>query len=221
MKRVFYILVILLICQCTSISKVDDYCKKLNQQSVDYIYNFQMEGDSTYLDSALVCINSALEKCKEQNELFIFRKLDVLSKKRDFSEAIYLVDSVNRPLFPRLPYYNAYLINRFKAMDYQLKGDLKNRNKCLKIITDDIQKFISLNEGKVDSLYHTTDIEEILRNPLHFTVIQFYYSKSIMQGSDFVMLELESLQSQKHINEDYFNLIGNTLKEDFMDFVGY
>lgn len=221
MKKIIkltYILLILLMFQCASVSRGDDWCKKIKQKSFDYIFNFQMKGDSAYLDSALVLVDSALVKCKDQKLLFSFRKIDVLSKKRDFSEAIWFVKSLDSTLYPGLPYYNDYLINRFNAMSYQIKGDLGNRDKYLKIIIAEVQKFISLDEGKVDSLYHTKDFNEILRNPLHISIIQYYYAKSILQGYDSVKLELDSLQSIKNINLDYFNHINDILKEDLLNY---
>jgi len=221
MFRLIFVLFILLLFQGASIRKDEDWCKTMNKKSVDYIFNFQIKGDSAYLDSALVCTNIALEGCSNLKVVLSYRKLDILSKKRKFSDAIYFLKSFDNPLLADLPYYNNFLLYRYKAMDYHSKGDIVNRNKCLKAIMDEVQQFILLNNDKMDSLYHSEDIKNILQNPLHFAPIQYYYSKSILYGSDNIKRELDSLQSTKKINKEYINYMYVCMYNDFMDFVGY
>ena len=212
---------ILLLYQCTSIKKDEDWCKKMNKKSVDYIFNFQIKGDSAFLDSALVCTNIALEACSDQKVVLTFRKLDILSKKRKFSDAVSFIKSLGNPLFADLPYYNNFLLNRYRAMNYQLKGDVLNRNNCLKNIMNEAQQFILLNNDKMDSLYRSNDINKILQNPLHFIPIQYYYSKSILYGSDSIKKEIDLLKRTKKINNEYINYMSVCINNDFMDFTGY
>lgn len=216
-----FIIVVLSFCQCVSDKKDDEWCKKMNQKSTDYIFNFQMSGDSVFLDSALYCTNEALKNCSEFNMLLSFRKLGILSIKRDFPQAISFINTFEGPMVIELPYYNNYLLNRFKAMNYQWEGDTLRRNIALKTIIVDIDGFVSQNKKGIDSLFNLKDIQDILKNPLHFAPVQYYYIKSILCGNKNVQTELDSLQKVKGGNSEYFEFISESLNNDFMYFVGY
>lgn len=220
MQKIIFILIFVSLCQCISQKKDIMSCEEMNKKSVDYILNFQINGDTTYLDSALTIINSALEKCSEQKIILSFRKLDVLAKKQDYPEAISFIKSLNKPIFIDLPYYNVYLLNRFKAMSYQLKGDTVGRNKCLRTNIQLLHQFLEKNKQKIYPMYEE-DLNNILQNPLHFAPIQFYYCKSLLSGYETVKLELDSLQKVTNINLEYVELIDTFLNHSFMDFVGY
>ena len=200
-KTIFFILLTTFI-QCTSVQKKNIVsCQKMNQKSMDYLYSFQMSGDSTLLDSALIITNKALAGCEDLKLLLSFRKLDILSKKHDYLKALNFIKSLEDPLFKDLPYYNHYLQNRFRAMDFQAKGDLNKRNKYLKIITNNLNQFISSHQETIDSLAQLSNVDNILNNPFHFPLVQYFYCKSILYGYDSTKIELDALQKKKAIQE--------------------
>lgn len=222
MVKIILLVVVLTFSQCALSTKKDkDWCEKMNQKSADYIYNFQMSDNSAYLDSALVCVDKSLKECGEFKQILSFRKLDILSKKYDYQEAISFIKSFDNPLFKDLPYYNNYLLNRYKAMSQQFNGDIEKRDYYLKITIGDLEQFILQNEEEIDLMFNLTDVNDILGNPLHFVIPQYYYSKSILYGYDSVKIELDSLQKLKGGNSEYYDFILVCLENDFMDFVGY
>ena len=210
---------VLFLTQCASQKKDKNYCERINNTTADYVYKFQVGGDSIYLDSALFWINKALKRCEDQ-KILIFRKLDILVKQYKFQEAIDMVRESPRPYFKALPYYNAYLENRFEAMNDQLKGDTTARNKNLGKSMRLVGNFIKRNKKEIDSLYKE-NITNILQTPLHFAPIQYYYCKSLLYGNSIVMRELDSLQKEEGINKAYIEYIKTCMDVNFMDFAGY
>jgi hypothetical protein len=213
----------LIIGKCNSTSENVDWCETINQKTMDYIYNFQMFEDTLYLDSALVFTDSALNNCESEkfNLTLTFRKLDILTKKQDYSGAISFVKSIDKPLISDLPYYNEYLVNRYKAMKNQSEGDMIARNSLIRTNINELQQFITKNRKKIDSLYHSESFDEILQNSLHFPPVQYYYNKSIIYGNDSIKAELDLLKMEKNINQKYVNFINNVLENDFLNFIGY
>lgn len=222
MVRIILLIVVFSFLQCGFNTKKDmKWCENMNQKSADYVYKFQMSGNSIYLDSALVCVNNTLNECGKSNMLLSFRKLDILSKKHDYHQAISFVKSIDSPLFKELPYYNNYLLNRYEAMNQQFEGNIENRNHYLKIIIRDLEQFILQNEKQIDLMFNKVDMNDILANPLHFVIPQYYYCRSKLYGYNHVMIELDSLKESKGGNSEYYDFILVCLGNDFMDFTGY
>lgn len=220
-KLLFIIIVVLSLCQCVSGRKDDEWCKKMNQRSADYIFNFQMSKDSVFLDTALYCTEEALNSCIKLKKLLSFRKLGILSMRHDYPQAISFIETFEDPMIKELPYYNNYLLNRFKAMSYQWEGDTLKCNTVLRTTMINIGTFISQNSKSIDYLFNTNDLNEILKNPLHFALVQYYYIKSVLYGCAKVQVELDSLQKIRGGNPALYDFITTTMNADFMDFVGY
>lgn len=225
MKNIIYLILvgyIFLIISCSlENSKKDDWCQDVVQKTSDYIYNYQMSDNMEYLDSALILTNKALGKCAEFDMLLKSRKLDILSKRREFNEAILYVKSFEKPYVNDLDYYNNYLIQRFTVMQYQFEGDTSKRNDCLKIIINTLGKYIERNKSELDTLILYEDVDEILKNPLSIPFIQYYYMRSALMGFDESKKELDTLLFNKKINEKFLDFIYQySLDNDIMDFSG-
>ena len=184
--------------KCDAQKKEDSiWCKNISQKTIEYIYEFQMSENSLYLDSALVYTNEALGKCNKNKILYSFRKLDILSKKNDYLQAISFLKSLNYPLISELPYFNGYLLNKLQAMEYHYKKE-------------------------IDSLLVLKNFNEILKNPQWITYTQYFYIKTMLYGYAKTKLEIDSCQNILNGNKEFFKFIDNQCKEnDFLDFVGF
>ncbi len=198
------------------------WCKNISEKTIEYIFKFQINDDSLYLDSALVYTNKGLEKCNKYKILFSFRKLDILSKKKEYLQAISFIKSIEYPLIPELPYFNRYLLNRYKAMEYHLKKENIKRDNCLKIIISELDEYMNKNEEKLNSLLVLKDFKSILNNPEWITYTQYFYTKSILYGYPKTKLELDSCQNSLNGNKKLFEYIDNQCKEnDFLNYFGF
>ncbi|MDA3865633.1 MAG: hypothetical protein PF489_02660 [Salinivirgaceae bacterium] len=214
--------IILYSCHSNKKNYDDDWCKKMEKISADCMFKYQINDDAKYLDSALFTTDKALRECSKQKVLFSFRKLDILSKQQDYTEAISFIKSMNEPIISELTYYNDYLENRYKAMYYQSKGNLTKRDSCLNLILLDMQSFIKKNNERIIDLLRSEDVNTILENSFAVVYIQYFYTKSILEGTENIKVELDSLQSSREINKEYVDFIyQQCVQNDFMDYVGF
>lgn len=194
----------------------------LDYKSAEYIYLFQMESDTLYLDSAIVCIDIALESCLEENLLnkLKIRKLGLLSEKKKYQEALEFINrSIDEDVLSGLPYYKRFLVNRFNAMYYQHTEDYHSRDSCLKAILFDIEDFLSRNERKVNQLKTQNDPIHFLENPLHIPLMQYYFYQSMLISNAQFETKLKEELSKGHISDFfYFEVLGFIESADLMYF---
>jgi len=219
--RVVLLLFMVSLVRCSANREKTGRCNGMNQRSVNYISSFSMQGDTAYLDTALSLTDSALKDCKQYSTIFFFRKLDILSRKHDYPAAIDLIRSLDKPVFNELSYYNNYLLNRFRAMYYQEKGDLPERNQCLENNLRDLEHFITLHEGTINSLIAYPDPDSILNNPLHMPFVQYYYCRSVLNGPQKTKAELDSLRKAGKLNPRFHEFLMACIYTDLSDFNGY
>ena len=214
--------IMVMISNCNSErDKKDDWCKSVAQTTDNYIYTYEISNNLKYLDSALILTNKAIEDCPGYIMLMNSRKLDILTKKQDFAEAISFIESFETPFLNGLDYYNNYLLKRFTAMQYQLEGDISRRNEYLKSIIEMLEKVIQENRTVLDTLILHENVDELLGNTLSIPYVQYYYIKSVLLGIDVVKNELDSLNQTTDINEEFLDFIYQySLDNDIMNFSG-
>jgi hypothetical protein len=176
-----------------------------------------MHDDVAYLDSALFYIDEVFGKCKKDDPMMALRKLQVYAYQHDMSNAIKFISTLDSSLFYPF-YYKNLLLNRFKAMAAQEKGDTLNKNIFLENIVSDIKEFISLHQDELDTLMQS---QSILQSPYSFAPIQFYYYKSQIEGIEKINTEIDSLQQAINGDEEYFWMIRTGLQYDLMAFTGF
>jgi len=216
------LLFILLFSQCeSSTQRYIDLCEKNNVKSSELISQFYMDNDTLHLDSALIYIDEIYQKCDDLKGLLSLRKLSIYSMKKDYSKALLFINTFNDGFFGDLTYFKNFLLNRFNAMRFQDIGDLKKRNDYLKFIVNDLEGFLVSNEGKVNSLFKLSDVEEILRNPISTPVIQYYYYKAMLEGTERTEAKLKLREKTKGGNKEFYEFIKTTFQEDFMIYIGF
>jgi hypothetical protein len=201
------------------------FCDSLDYKSAEYVYLYQMESDISYADSAIDEINTALSKCSDvslQNKLKI-RKLGLLATKEEYQEALEFINrSVGDEIIPGLTYYKGFLTYRFNAMHFQHTGNYSDRDSCLRLLTLDIEDFLKQNERKVSRLKKETAVKDLLKNPLHIPVMQYYYYQSILMGNAQFETKLKEEISKGRIsNFFYFQVLEFNESADFMHFNGF
>ena len=219
-KLIVLLIVALFFYQCSSNKKYTKVkCEEYNEKSYEFLNSFFIDNDTLLLDSSSFYVYQAINNCEEYNKIIIFRELTILSLKHDYDKALLFIDKYVWEM-DELPYYKSVLKKRFRAMELQSKGNMIERNKYLKSAVTEIDEFIVLNKTKVESLFKK-DIKDILINPLHMAIIQNYYYKSLLYGSESIKKELDSIQKSDDTNKDFIEMLKDFMDEDFMVFNGY
>lgn len=204
--------------QCNSGSKKIN-CEEINKKSVQFINQYYIDNNKSYLDSALFYTNKGINNCRNYKNTLSLRKLSILSDQQRFSEAIQFVETFDKDMFSDLPYYQKLLINRFKAMYAIDKNDINKRDKYLERCVVMVEDYLLANKGKVDSLLKQPSIENILKNPLSTALTQYYYYKSVNDYKN-VKEELKEKKDKKGINSEFIEYLINYSQTDFMEFNG-
>ena len=213
----------LLTVQCHAPKKKETsaYCEKCKIISAVCMERYDMDNNYKHLDTALIYINKALLSCnKEKKKYFTLRKLAVLSMKKDFDQALVVIKNMDTTYFYAFPYFNNLLKNRFIAMKAQSENKIIVRDSALRISIIEIGKFLTVNKLKIDSLLQHKNVNDVFSNPLSTAFTEYYYYKSIIEGSEKVKQEISNKQRQINGNEEYFKYVNEFLSQDFMVFIG-
>ncbi len=208
----------LIFIQCNNEIKKNN-CDKINNKSAQLIHQYCLDSNNKYLDSALYYINQGIENCNNYKNVFLLKKLYILSEQQKFIQAIGFIETFEKPMFSDLPYYQELLINRFKVMAAINNHNVNDRDKYLELCVIIIDNYLSKNKEEVDSLLKQSNIENILQNHLSTAVTQYYYYKSL---NDFkgVQNDLRKKKVENDINNEFIDYLMEYLKTDFMEFNG-
>jgi len=138
----------------------------------------------------------------------------------EYQQALLFIETFDSNKFNQFSYSKNVLYKRFQAMQAQYVGNIIERNNYLNSIIKELENFLVLNEQKVDSVFMTSNTEDILKD-LGIAIMQYYYYRSILEGKDVVSKELDLKQVEKGQNEDVVNIIKDVFQEDFMIFIGF
>jgi hypothetical protein len=213
--------------------EVCDTCDKYNIKIATMTYNFYWAKDISnsdsaflHLDSALLCLDEALNVCKKEEKYkrnFTIRKLNLLSIKYDYAIGIELIKQTEDSLLNMYPYYKSVILKRFYAMQCQYKGDTIKRNEYIRSIIDDIQPYIKENQYTIDTLCQNYSNITVIsqKSKVFFAFIQYYYYRSIIEDNVSLAKELDLLEYQKHYNHECLEDIKYFWAEDFLIFQLY
>jgi hypothetical protein len=219
-KNILLLFLLLFVYQCSLSNKEMKKCENNNINSARCVHEFQIDSDVSHLDSALFYIDEVFEKCEKYNSIMALRKLQIYSYKHEIQNAIKFIESMSDDLF-HLPYYKNILLNRFKAMKAQEKGDSLSRDIFFAKIISEISMFVSSQQNELYFMMQMVDINQILQSKYSLAPIQLYYYKVQINNTDSIKSEIDMLQSNINGNEEYFEMIKNCLDMDFMIFTGF
>lgn len=202
----------------------DSFCDSCNKQSALMYEQFYFSKDSSCLDSSLLIINKALQKCTKSDIHYIFymRKLSLLSQKREFNQMLLCLDSIalNEKL-PQYPYLKSVYRNRFLAMQYNEVGDGFSRDSCLDQIVMELNTYIEDNKILIDSFLCNENHSSIENSVIDFPIKQYFYYLTMLKGKQTTDSIINSLQQTGAFNQEYIEMLRYVFDEDdFMVFSG-
>ncbi|MFA6201059.1 MAG: hypothetical protein WC679_11705 [Bacteroidales bacterium] len=174
-------------------------------------YFFSDEKDVFYLDSAEVYLDDVIENC-EYKDMVILHKLQLLSYQRNYKKALNIIDSNKWDIDTiTTPYFISVLKKRFEAMQLLFNNDTLAYNNTIKSIVSELDNFLIPHKQEVDSVLRLSQ-EEMIKSPLWFPILQYYYYKFILFSPKEVKKELDVLE-KSGVNKDVIDWF-LTPKED-------
>lgn len=231
MKNLFYLC--LFVCfvslsSCLSsfdsnVSGNDSFCDSCNEHSAMMYEQFYYSNDSSYLDTSLLIINKALQKCPKSDILFLLymRKLSLLSQKREFDQMLLCLDSIGlNEKMPQYPYLQTVYRNRILAMQYHEDGDVFSQDSCLNRVVIELGTYLEGHKNLIDSLLCNENKASIENSYIDFPIKQYFYYLTMLKGKQETDSILNSLKQTEAYNQDYLEILGSVYDDDFMVFSG-
>ena len=104
-------------------------------------------------------------------------------------------------------------------MESQQKGDTASRNKYIRAIIAELKD--SLSNIKIDSVLQESNELNIIQKGKGFTLTQYYYYRSQIEGVDKISIELDAYQKRISGNKKFFDfMLKKSLNDNYMDFNG-
>lgn len=222
MKYIIIFLSIIFSQECRGANKEnEERCERLSEKVNILYFEYSFFNDTTYtrLDSALCLIDSLTSVCDKYYVGLSTTKIKILSLKKEYMEAIGFINTLEKDKI--LPLNKSILLKRFYAMKAISNGDSISFNKYLKSIVEELKVNMTENSKEIDSVFRLPNILDITKNRHVYSVIQYYYYRSQIEGSTKISLELDSIQQRTNGNIEFFdNMLKKNLDNDFMSFNG-
>lgn len=206
-----------------NVSGNNSFCDSCNEQSARMYEQFYYSNDSSYLDTSLLIINKALQKCPKSDIHFLLymRKLSLLSQKREFDQMLLCLDSISlNEKMPQYPYLQTVYRNRFLAMQYHEDGDVFSQDSCLKRVVIELGTYLEGHQNLIDSLLCNENKAPIENSYIDFPIKQYFYYLTMLKGKQETDSILNSLKQTEAYNQDYLEMLENVFDDDFMVFSG-
>ena len=202
----------------------DEKCKQMVLKTQEMFNNYYMiDNEQSYirLDSALAMIDSMfLCNCNVLKYNLVANKIVILCAKKDYSAALEFTKGINDSLFAA-PYLKYVFIKRIEAIEAQERGDSVTRNKLIGDIVVDLKNYLSIPSPEIDSVLALKNVKDIYRYEKHMAIVQYYYYRAQIEGTDKVFNELDSLRQSINGNQEFFdNFLKGFINEDFIHFSG-
>jgi hypothetical protein len=142
MKKTSIILILLsvLVSSCNGqISDLED-CKEHLKKSKKIFNSFYKEQNQKILNEALSEVELS-QNCPETRLASVELKISILFAKKEYDIAYKFIKSLSKDDFIK-PYKKDMQFNFFKALDYESKSDIKNRNIYLLKASNEVDKYI-------------------------------------------------------------------------------
>jgi hypothetical protein len=216
-----YLIILFCILQgCNSAAQNDSLCDKYRIITSQLVIDYQLYGDTAKLDTALHYLELALSCCSDKyspNDKG--RKLQILSIMRNYDAGMEYIATLKDPFMDDIPYYNSVLLKRFQAMKSLYQGDTAAYKQYVYSILDEITPFMIEHRATLDS-FCKNDLETIWKSSLWFAQMQYYFYKSFIESSDFMLKEFDLLK-HKDYNPEYIEYIELMLRDATEDFLFY
>jgi len=200
--------------------KCKQMAMKMSKMLVDY-YRVDFERSNVHLDSALALIDTMFQcNCDTRRFNLVKNKVTILCRKKDYSEALKFTQATNDSLFA-LPYLKYVYLKRIEAIEAQEQNDMETRNKLINDIIIYLKSYMSVSPSEIDSVLALKDINDIIKYEKLMPLIQYYFYRAQIEGSDKIMNELDSLKQNINGNQKFFDdFIKDFVKSDFIPFEG-
>ncbi len=196
MKRIVSLLIVFvcLISSCNGQNSNIEQCKTHFKTAKKTFSSFYTDKNQKLLTEALKEVELS-QNCPQTRLVSIELKISILSAKKDYQAGYKFVESLDKKDFAK-PYKKDMQSNMFKALDYESKSDIKNRNLYLKKATAEIESFINEQNATDQEAYYDL-----------FLIKSKMLSKNELDGN--ILL----LEKQHPSDKDFFEVLKESFNE--------
>ncbi len=189
---IFFLSLFTLFIACESTVNKQE-CKETYSTASMLLDKFYLNGQEKYLHFALQHINNVFDNCPRLRMKYVDLKVKILILTRNYKAGYQFIKSLIIEDFDK-PYKKLLFLNTFKALLEEKQGDIKKRNKYLKVACTDIKNYIS-------------------KNPMDKEAIaDLFYTEVRFKSLDQVIIEINLMQKNYKFDNEFFNSLRETLK---------
>ena len=206
-------------CSASHSSKIKECDCDSIAWKIAYLFNdYQMYSIDSKLDTIMSILDTVSGKCPKYNANFSLQKIVVFSFWHDYQQGLKYAQLLNDTLINSTYISSTYkfvVVNRFKAMIAQEKGDLSAKNQYISEIIDTLKK--QLPDNEIDSVMKFQNSDSIAHYKKWIYLCQYYYYRAQIEGVEKINQYLDSKYND--VNDKYLWAI-RPKDDDFMIFTG-
>lgn len=205
----YYLILIILTINCNGQSQEKDSCINDFNNAEKLITDFAIKRDSTALNSALQLYGRAMN-CSETRKKSIEKMILYINLSEDYQKGYSFIESLLSNDFDK-PYKKKMYMNFYKAMEYDKKENILERDKYFSLIADSIQLFIqksNLNELEEEAYYDLYFIKskylskEVIENEINELIKSNPKNKLFFDSLKYSLFSIENEEvSAPKVNE--------------------
>ena len=219
MKQYILLLSVFVFVQCSASSSskkiTDNDCDSIAWK-IAYLFNdYQLDDKESKLDTIMAILDLYSGKCPKYNANFSLQRIVVFSFKRDYQQGLKYAELLNDTFIDST--YKFVVVNRFRAMIAQEKGDMSAKNKYINEIVNILKRNVPENE--IDSIMKFQNADSIVHYKKYIYLQQYFYYLAQIEGIEKVNKYLDSKYND--IEDKYLWTIRPQNNDDFMKFHGF
>lgn len=192
----------------------EDNCDIVALKIQNLFIDYQIDNLENKLDTIMSILDTISEECPKYNANFSLQRIVVFSFKHDYQQGLKCAELLDDTLIGNT--YKFVVVNRFKAMIAQEKGDFGTKNKYINEIVDTLKK--QLPENEIDSVMKFQNADSIVHYKKWMYLYQYYYYRAQIEGTEKINKYLDSKYND--VDDKYLWTIRPKGEDDFMIFTG-
>jgi len=222
-KYILFLFSIFVFTQCSSSHSNNiekDNCDSIAWK-IAYLFNdyqlYDME-NKLDLDTIITMLDTAIGQCPKYDAFFSVQRIIVFSFKHDYQQGLKYAELLNDTLVNSTYISSTYkfvVVNRFKAIIAQERGDFLAKNQYINEIIDTLKK--QLPDNEIDSVMKFQNADSIAHYKKWVYLQQYYYYRAQIEGVEKINQYLDSKYND--VDNRYLWAI-RPQDDDFMIFTG-
>lgn len=171
----------------------DKDCQNNLSKASAHLNEYYIDGNEKGLSLSLSIIDSVFNLCPDNRGQLVSLKITFLTLLKDYDKGFEFVNTLEKERFDK-PYKKSMYLKTFKALSFEAKGDIMERDVLFKELSYEIESFVNNNPGDKRAI---TD--------LFFTKIRF-------TSKEVVIEEIDQVQENAEADKDFYVALKESIK---------